>query len=239
MAAKQDNSAQIVQIKGRLSYPAFTHKEALALNDRSDPQYKKSDPAEVKPTYSLLLTQTEWEKLKAHLINVFLPWCVEQEKEKGRSGLTAAQAKKLTRIIEAEDWEVDKIPGFLRPVSEKSADLAPECVVDLRVGGRKGRDIELKAVVKDVDALRNPLDEDGDPLVIPQRGAIFPIEDTKIEMYPGAFVGTQLNLYAYLSASEPRIIATGETAIFLRDMDRFGGSGAPIDEDVFLDDDDD
>ena len=139
MAAKQDNSAQIVQIKGRLSYPAFTHKEALALNDRSDPQYKKSDPAEVKPTYSLLLTQTEWEKLKAHLLDVFLPWCVEQEKEQGRSRLTAAQAKKLTRVIEAEDWEIDKIPGFLRPIAEKTVDLAPECVVGASISSRVRR----------------------------------------------------------------------------------------------------
>lgn len=239
MAPKQDNSAQIIQIKGRLSYPAFTHKEALALNDRSDPQYKKSDPAEVKPTYSLLLTQTEWEKLKKHLLDGFLPWCEEQGKNKDRSGLTPAQAKKLARIIEAEDWEVDKIIGFLRPISEKSAELAPECVVDLRVGGRKGRDVALKAVVRKDDQLKNPLDEDDNPIVIPDRGMVVPIEDTKIEFYPGAYVGTQLNLYAYLSAGEPRIIATGETVIFLRDMDRFGGSGAPIDEDVFLDDDDD
>lgn len=224
-----EKNPQEITVRGRLSWPTWTYAEALKRNPKS--KFPKPDD-EVKPSFSLLLGEAHAEKLVNHLKDVFLPWCLEQEKAGAKSALTAAQVKKVTRILDEADWETDGVFGLIKAVHEKSRDLAPEAVLELKVNGFKKRDIELKAVVKDESQLANPTDD----LIIPARGLILPVEDTKLELYPGSIVASTINLFAFVGA-QVGITASASTAVFVGDADRFGGGGNAIDEDeMFMDD---
>ena len=140
-----------VTIKGRLSFPRFTHKEAVAANDRS--KFKKPDPNEVAPEFNLLLEQDQLDKLKDHILNVFLPYVEQQvaNKEK-RDTLNPKLIQKIKDKIDAEDW--DGSPFLpMKPVSEKNAEAAPESVASVKITGSKGGDITLKARVENESQL--------------------------------------------------------------------------------------
>lgn len=221
--------AQNVTIRGRLSFPHFTMPEAIENNKRS--KYPKVD-SEVRPSFQLLLEEAQQEKLLKHLKDVFIPWCIEQGKAGEKSGLSAAEAKKLTKVIDEADWEVDPLFGLLKPVHEKTAPLAPEAVSTITVKGFKGQDLEQKVKVTDENQLRVP-----DPdLIIPERGLLMPARDTTLELYPGSRVGATINLFAFVGA-QPGITANTSTAVFLSDDERFGGGGDITDEDeMFVED---
>ena len=221
---------QNITIRGRLSWPVWTVAEALKRNPKS--KFPKKDE-DVKASFNLLLAEAQTEKLIAHLKDVFFPWCIEQEKAGQKSGLTAAQVKKLTRNLDERDWETDGVFGLIGPVPEKSAELAPEAEINVRVNGLKGRDLEQKAVVKDESQLKNPTED----IVIPERGLILPAQDTTIELYPGSVCAATINLFAFVGA-QPGVTASAGAVIFVQDADRFGGGGTEIDEDdIFMDDD--
>ena len=99
------NDPQTVTIRGRLSFPNFTYAAALKQNLKSKFPKKEED---VRPNFQLLLNEVQGDKLVAHVRDVFIPWCVEQEKAGAKSGLTAAQAKKLTKILDEGDWEIGR-----------------------------------------------------------------------------------------------------------------------------------
>lgn len=226
---------QELTTRGRLSYPTWTYEEALKRNASSKFPKKADD---VRPNVQFLLTQSRADALIAHLKDVFIPWCVEQDKlgDKGKSRLTPAQAKKLTKILDEQDWEVDGVLGLIKPVYEKTAELAPEAVLQLAVNGMKGQDLGKKAIVRSESELKNPLDD----LVIPARGLIMPIADTTLELYPGANVAATLNFFAFTAAGQPGIQASTGAVIFTSDNERFGGGGGVIDEEaIFLDDGED
>jgi len=225
------NNPQSVTIKGRLSFPVWTHDEAVKRNLKS--KYPKANADDVRPGFDLLVSDGQLGKLLDHLRNVFLPWCEEQGKKGEKSGLTAAQSKKIRKVIDEGDWEVEGVLGLIKAVNEKTAELAPESVASIKVNGYKGTDLVRKAVVKSTDQLKNDVDD----VVIPPRGEIFPIEDTKLELYPGSYCAATLNLFAFVGANVG-ITATAGAVIFVEDRDRFGGGGAEIDEDdIFMDDD--
>lgn len=222
---------QNITIRGRLSWPNWTYADALKQNVKS--KFPKKDD-EVRPSFNLLLTQARTQRLVTHLTDVFLPWCAEQEKNGGKSGLSAAHIKKLNRILADQDWEADGVMGLIYNVHEKTKELAPEAVSSVKVNGFKGRDLDLQAVVKSEADVKAPADD----LIIPDRGLILPVNDTKLELYPGSVVAATINLFAFVSANQPGITANTSTAIFVEHDDRFGGGGALIDEDsVFMDDD--
>lgn len=201
---------QELTIRGRLSWPTFSHAAAVKRNAKSD--YPKADASEVKPDFSLLLTQVQADKLVAHLRDEFLPWAEEQGKKGERSGLEAGQAKKLRKVLDEADWETEGIVNIIGPVHEKTAELAPEAVMQVKVSGQKGRDLPQKAIVRQQSELRVPDEE----LVIPARGLILPVSDTNLELYPGSIVGATINLYAFVSGKTPGIIASTAAAIFLQ-----------------------
>lgn len=217
---------QNVTLRGRLSWPNLTYAQALAQNARS--KFPKKDE-EVRPNFQLLLEEDQADKLVAHLRDVFLPWCKEQGKAKEKSGLEDKHVKKLLRVLDDADWETEGILGLIKPVHEKTAELAPEAVMAVQVNGFRGQDLELKAVVRSEDDLRNPIDD----FVIPARGAVLPIEDTNLELYPGAVVAAQLNLFAFVGANVG-ITASTPTVVFVRDAERFGGGGGLDEEDLFM-----
>ena len=219
---------QTVTIYGRLSWPVWTHAQAVERNIKS--KYPK-DAADVRPEFNLVVEQGQLDKLIKHILEVFLPWCEEQSKAgESRSALDDKQAEKVRKLIESGDWE-DQPPYIpIKPVPEQTAELAPEAVALVKVNGMKGVDIELKAIAYNEDELKVP---DPDQLVFP---VIKPIHLTTHQMYGGALVAATLNLYAFLSGKMPGITASASTAVFKADADRFGGGVAVDEESMFMDD---
>jgi hypothetical protein len=225
-----DKNPKQLTIKGRLSFPRFTHKEAVAANEKS--KFKKADPNEVSPEFNLLIEQDQLDKLKDHILNVFLPY-VEQQAAKGekRDVLNPKLIQKIKDKISAEDW--DGSPFLpMKPISEKNAEAAPECVASVKISGQKGSDITLKARVENEQQLVIP---DPDILTWP---TILPLDKTVFQMYAGAFVAATINLFAFESSSTINGISAGATvAVYLGNLEggRFGG-GVEVDEDdIFMD----
>ena len=160
----------------------------------------------------------------------FLPYCVEQSnKGEKRDALTQAEADRIIKLIENEDWDSQPPYISIKSISEKTAPLAPECVANVKVNGNKGVDIEQKAIVNNEDELLVP---DPDQLTWP---VIKPIGQTVHQMYGGCLVAATLNLYAFVSGKLPGFSASASTAVFKADAERFGG-GTSVDEDeIFLD----
>lgn len=223
-----DKNPKTVTIYGRLSFPNFSYDQAVKRNATS--QYAKSDPADVAPDFNLLVEQPQLDKLVAHVKDVFLPYCAEQEATgQKRDNLTDAEVKKLLKAIDAADWETQPPYLCIKAVAEKTALLAPEAVASIKIVGNKGVDIEQKAIVNSEDELLVP---DPDLLKFP---VIKPIGQTVHQMYGGAYVAATLNLYAFVSGKLPGFSASASTAVFKADGERFGG-GVSVDEDEIFDD---
>jgi hypothetical protein len=220
-------SPKNVTIYGRLSFPNFDYKQAVARNATS--QFKKDD-ADVAPDFNLLLEQPQLDKLKTHLLDVFLPYCVEQNKKgEKRDALDQKQVDKIVAIIEAEEWDNQPPYISIKPVPAKTQDLAPECLASLKVIGNKGMDIEQKAIVQDESELAVP-----DPDLV-QFPVIKPIGQTVHSLYGGCYAVATLNLFAFVSGKLPGFSASASTVVFKADGDRFGG-GVSVDEDeIFMD----
>ena len=217
-----------VTIRGRLSFPNFDYKQAVARNQTS--QFPKSDPADVAPDFNLLLEQPQLDKLKNHVLTEFLPYCVEQSnKGEKRDALTQKEADRVIKLIENEDW--DNQPPYIpiKPVNPKTQDLAPEALVSVKVTGNKGMDIEQKAIVLDESELAVP---DPDRVAYP---AILPIGQTVHSLYGGCQATATLNLYAFVSGKVPGFSASAGVCVFKADGDRFGGGVAMDEDEMFLD----
>jgi hypothetical protein len=224
MAAKNPKT---VTIYGRLSFPNFNYQQAVARNAKS--QYAK-DAADVAPDFNLLVEKPQLEKLIAHVKDEFIPYCIEQSnKGEKRDALTQAEADRILKLIDAEDWEAQPPYIPVKPVPAKTMDLAPEAVANIKISGNKGVDIECKAIVNNEDELLVP---DPDQLTFP---VIKPIGQTVHQMYGGCYVAATLNLYAFISGKLPGFSASASVAVFKADGERFGG-GTTVDEDeIFLD----
>jgi len=216
-----------VTVYGRLSFPNFDYQQAVVKNGKS--QYPK-DAADVSPDFNLLLEQAQLDKFVTHIKDLFLPYCLEQSnKGEKRDALTAAEVKRILKIVDAGDWGAQPPYIPIKEIGDKTAALAPECVVNVKVNGNKGTDIELKAIVNNEDELLVP---DPDLLQYP---VIKPIGQTVHQMYGGCYVAATLNLYAFISGKLPGFSASASVAVFKADGDRFGG-GVTVDEDeIFAD----
>lgn len=215
----KEKPANIVTVYGRLSYPTFKYSDAV-LNNQRAPKNMQAKPGEEKPSFNLLLEEAQLDKLVTHIKDVFLPWVAAEGK------LDPKKIKVLLNQIDS-DWEVQPPHILIKPVSEKSQELMPTAVASINLKGQAGRDIELRAIVKDEDQLKV---NDGSIVTFP---LVLPIEQTVHEMYPGALVAATINLYVY---DAPGLSGGANVAIFKEDAERFGG-GVDVDEDdLFLDD---
>lgn len=221
-------SPKNVTIYGRLSFPTFDYQQAVKKNATSD--FPKADVADVTPDFNLLLEQPQLDKLKNHILTEFLPYC-EAQHAKGdkRDALDKAQVAKLVKMIEAEDWESQPPYICIKPVSAKTAELAPEAVASVKILGNKGTDIVQQAIVQDESELSVP---DPDRVDYP---FIAPIGQTVHSLYGGCYAAATLNLYAFVSGKLPGFSAAASVCVFKADGDRFGG-GVSVDADeMFLD----
>ena len=220
-------------IKGRVSYPTFTYAEAVSRNVKS--KYPKADVNTIRPSVDLLLAPSAAEKLVEYLLGEFLPYVEGLGKQDAKGGLSAGEVKLLKRALNEADWETEGVLGLIRPVGEKTKELAPEAVLSLKVNGLQKTDFDLKAVVRSADQLANPMDD----LIIPDRGTILPLSDTKLDLYPGSNAGATINLWAFVSGKTPGITASTGTIVFLSDNERFGGGGGLDEDAIFADFDED
>lgn len=228
-AATQAVKPKNITIRGRVSFPRWTHASAVELNKKS--KFPKANDAEVASEFTLLVEQGQLDKLTDHLLNVFLPYCEEQfAKGEKKDALDPKQAKKIRDLIEAGDWS-DQPPYIpIKTIGDKTAPLAPECVAAVKVTGPKGGDIEVQATVWSEDQLLVP---DPDIISYPVRK---PIGQTVFQPYAGAYFVATLNLFSYVG-NLPGISAGANVAFYMGNLEgeRFGG-GAEIDEDaIFMD----
>lgn len=216
-----------VTLYGRLSFPNFTHAQAVARNATS--KFPKA-AEEVAPDFNLLVEDTQLAKFLDHLRNEFIPYCVQQEKDgEKRDALSDKDAKKLLKALDDADWETQPPYLAIKAVGEKTLALCPEAKASIKIVGNKATDIELKAIVNNEDELLVP---DPDLLTFP---VIKPIGQTVHQMYGGAYVAATLNLYAFVSGVLPGFSASASVAVFKTDGERFGG-GVSVDEDDIFDD---
>ena len=227
MSSANDPKARNVTIYGRLSWPVWTITEALARDAKST--YPAANKETVTAEFNLVLDQPQLDKFKRHILDVFLPHCVQNSIDgEKRNAFTQAEADAIRKVVES-DWE-DQPPYIpIKPLHEKTAAMAPDAVCQIKVKGPRAADIVLKAIVNDESELAVP---DPDVMSFP---IVRPITQTVHSMYPGCFVAATLNLYGFLSGKKPGFSASASTAIFKADGDRFGG-GVDFDEDeIFLD----
>ena len=226
-----------VTIRGRVSFPSWTHAEAVAKASKSTiPQIAQkavNDPGSITPEFTLLVEQAQLDKLIQHLENEFIPYVEAQfaAKEK-RDALDPKYVKKIVDRLASGEWN-DGVPHLpIKVINEKTADLAPECVAGIKVIGPKGGDIVLEATVFSEDQLSTP---DADILKYPVRK---PIHETNFVPYPGAYFAATLNLYAYFGSSSVYGIGAGANIAFYLgnyEGERFGGGGAVNEDEIFAD----
>ncbi len=222
----KEKDPKTVTIYGRLSFPVFEHARAVERNATS--KFKKDDTSKVTPEFHLLVEQGQLDKLTTHLVDHFIPYCIEQGTGE-RDGLLKKDADKILKQIKSADWD-DQPPYVpMKTVNEKTAVMAPEAVASIKVVGNQGVDVELKARVNSEDELLNPT---GDIVVFP---AIVPLGQSVHQMYPGCYVAATLNLYAYETGGKG-ITASASVAVFKAEGDRFGGGVAVDEDEMFLDD---
>lgn len=223
--AKDNNTT--VTIHGRLSFPVWTYKEALARNTTS-PNPNKDEA--VTPEFNLIVDQAQLDKYVRHVKDVFLPYCIAQSKAgEKRNALTKAEANRILKVLDS-DWTEQPPYISVKPVPEKTAPLAPEGVAMIKVVGPRGADVDLKAIVNDESELAVP-----DPDMIFPPAKVLPIGKTIHSMYPGCRVAATLNLYSFISGKVPGFSSSASVAVFKNDEERFGG-GVSVDEDeIFMD----
>lgn len=218
-----------VTVYGRLSFPVWTYKEAVARNAAAPANVRKADEATVTPEFNLVLEQNQLDKFIAHVENVYFPW-VNANFAAGekRNSLEKKHTDMLLKTLTG-DLEVQPPYVPLKPVSEKTLSMAPEAVAMIKVVGQRGLDLEQKAIVNSEDELVVP---EPDLLVYP---VVRPIGRTVHKVYPGAYVAATMNLYTFISGKLPGFSASASTAVFKADADRFGGGVAVDEEDIFED----
>lgn len=234
-----DKNPKNVTIYGRLSFPKFTHKEALASALKSTiagiAKKAADSPDEITPEFNLLVEQAQLDKLKTHILDVFIPFVEENyaKDPKSRDSLDPKLIAKLKAKVEAEDW--DGAPFLpMKTVTEKNQEAVPEAVASVKLSGSKGTDIKLMATVYSEDQLLVP-----DPDII-SYPFITELSKTVFSMYAGAYVTATLNLFAFNASSNVNGISAGaNVAVYRGNLEgaRLGGGGLDIDEeDIFLDD---
>lgn len=218
-----------VTVAGRLSYPVFTAKEAYDKSQKG--KYPARSVSEAKPDFLLLVTQAQWELFYNHVVNEFLPYCAQQyAKGEKKDALDPTEIQQLIEGLDDLPKQIFNTPA--KPVYEKSVELAPEAVATIKCIGPTGGDIELRAIVDDEDQLAVP---DPDLLISKTNKKVLPLEQTKHRIYPGAYVASTLNLYAYHNGKFPGFSAGVSVAVFKSNADAFGGSVAVDEDAIFMD----
>ena len=223
----KQKSPKNVTVYGRLSFPSWTPAEAYALSLKGS--YPDASEAESVPHFNLVLDQAQFDKVKKHAEEVFLPYCAEQTKAgEKKDALKPGEVKQLIDTING-DLDAQTLNTPFKVVSEKTADLVPDGVAVVKAMGSRGTAIQQFAIVNDEDELAVP---DPDILSFP---LVKPINETNHTMYPGCYVSATLNLYAYRNGKHPGFSAGANAAVFKMDGESFSGGTAIDFDEIFVD----
>lgn len=216
-----------VTLSGRLSFPRFTAQQAFDQSQGS--KYPAKSVEEAKPSFDILLDQTQLDKLLATL-EEFVAFAEERGKQgEKKNKFETSDADDIRKGLASGTWKSKLYQLPIKEVHEKTAPMAPEAVVALGVKGPAGSNFELRAIVQSEDEVT-------DPNFVYTKPTILPIKDTVHDIYAGCNVKVTVNFYAYETQGTPGISCGATIIVFHKDNDRFGG-GVAIDEDeMFLDD---
>lgn len=230
MSNDQFTEAPQITVSGRLSYPVFTMAEAIERDKTS--KYPAAKPEYIAPNFNLLLDQKSHDKVLEFFLDELLPYFVEVNKQNEDWGLSAVEAKRIEKLLRSGDLE-DQPPYIpLKPVPEKTQELAPEAVSMIKINGRRGANIKQLAVIESAEELN---DNSTENFTGP---AILPIEETVHTLYAGCVTGAKLGFYATKKAKPAGFQARATSAVFKSDADSFSAFGDDsIDyDDLFMDD---
>ena len=215
-----------VTVGGRLSFPQLTAQAAYTQSQSGD--YPAADVASASPNFMLLLNDTQTEKIKKALLEVFLPFCVERHKAgEKRNALSQAQVKMLIDSI--EDPENATVNTPFKKVNDKTLELAPDTVSAVKCIGNKGVDLDQMAIIYAEKELIVP---DPDILTFP---TLVRLDLTKHQLYAGCNAGATIGFYTYVAGKSPGVSAGVSTIVFRGDNTKFGG-GVDVDlDEIFMD----
>ena len=216
-----------VTASGRLSFPQVTAQ--LAYQQSQSGQYPAADVASASPNFMMLLNDKQAKKVKDALVNVYIPFCVDQHKRgEKRSALSPAHAKMILDSVEDPENAVCNTP--FKKVSDKTLELAPDTAAAIKCIGNKGVDLSLMSIIHQESELLIP---DPDILTWP---ALVDLNRTKHQLYAGCNVRSTLGFYVYVAGKTPGVSAGVTTLVFNGDNSKFGG-GVDVDmSDIFMDD---
>jgi len=161
--AKAKTAAKPEAKSGTLQYP----KNGTALGVLSFPLWNESDidalakwrqEKNIKPGQypdriggSLFITQAEVDRVQKYLVEVFVPFTVEQYAHtNGTKGFSPEVAEALIELINAEDWTETNLP--IRDLSDKDLENLGEdtdFVAKLVFSGSQGNEIQKKALTRE------------------------------------------------------------------------------------------
>lgn len=216
-----------VTLSGRLSFPKFTAQQAFDSSQGS--QYPAASVDEAKPSFDILLDQTNLDKLKA-AIEEHVAFAEQRAKDgEKKNKLEASDADDIRKGLASNTWKSKLYQLPIKEIHEKTAPLAPESVAAVTVRGQAGTNLELRAIVQSEDEVT-------DPNYVFTKPAILPLKDTVHDLYAGCNIKVTVNFYAYYTQGTPGVTAGASIVVFHRDNDRFGGGVALDEDEMFLDD---
>jgi hypothetical protein len=229
----QNTPKEMKAIKGRLSFNKLTALEAYEEAITGPFAANVKTIGDAAPYATLLLTQTQYDRIMAKIVDEFLPFCAAQYKisDKEKNALSPADIKGLTAQLEAGTGPYNT--PFKQP-SDKTLELMPDCVASIKLIGQKGKDFDVQAIVKKDDELAVP---DPDRIIPP--AVVLPIGETKHQLYNGCWVIAPLRFYSYKNGKNPGFSAGGGSLVFSRDDAPFSGGGAIDSDSIFAADDED
>ena len=217
-----------ITLKGRLSFPALTMEDAIALNDRST--YPVT-PDRVKPSFNLLIDQDTLDQLVAFLEDEFLPFCGMQFKaNESKNALEPKHVKRLATSLKERDWENQPPYLAIKPVPEKTQEMAPDAVASIKVTGFPGKDILERAVVHGPEEVADAFQDE-----VSKYPTAIEIGMTTHSLYAGCVAAATLSPYAYVSGSLPGISLSTNVLFFKEDAEQFGSDDGIVDEDALFD----
>lgn len=203
-----------INAAGRLSFPTFTaegaYESAHRAGSKLKPNQRPKTPADAKASFSLILSGTEQERLIEHVLTQVLPYFRQNPGD-------------------LDDAELDEVEDFLKKdihnagscfkaVADKTLELVPSAASSLMVKAyRPGTDIKQEAFVTEESQLVSK------PF---SKKAIFPIEDTTLEMYPGAGVKATVSFWISSVNGNVYLSCNASAAVLFRELPSFVGGGS-------------
>lgn len=227
----QASPKRMEAIKGRLSFNKLTAVEAYAEASTGPFAANVKTVADAKPYATVLLTQSQYERVLAKVMDEFFPYCAAQYKisDKEKDALSPAEIKSLVQQIENGSGPYNT--PFKAP-SDKTLELMPDCAVMMKLIGKAGSDYEVHAIVNDQSELAVP-----DPDLL--KKTVMPINETKHALYNGCWVISPVNLYGYKNGKNPGFSAGSNFLVFSKNDTAFSGGGKLDSDSIFAADDED